>query len=182
MLKRTHSCGQLREEDAGKTVVLAGWVNAYRGHGAALVFVDLRDREGLTQLVFDGEGATAGLVEQAAKLRNEDVVAVRGVVRPRKGGINAKLATGKVEVVVGALEVLAKTDNPPFLPDDSGSLANEEIRLRHRYIDLRRPKMQHNLRTRHRAVKLARDYFDAHGFLDVETPILYRSTPEGTAI
>ena len=179
MLKRTRSCGELRESHAGEAATLAGWVNAYRGHGSGLVFVDLRDRDGITQLVFDREDGSPELVEHAARLRNEDVIAVRGTVRPRKGGENPRLPTGKVELVVSSLEVLAKTDNPPFLPDDTNALANEEIRLKHRYMDLRRPRMQHILRTRHRAVKLARDYFDANGFLEVETPILYRSTPEG---
>lgn len=182
MLKRTHSCGALRDHHIGQRVVLAGWVNAYRGHGTGLIFVDVRDREGITQLVFDREDCEAEVLEVADRLRNEDVVAAEGIVRARVGGANPKLPTGHVEVMVERVEILAKTDNPPFLPDDTGgggNLAHEEIRLKHRYIDLRRPRMQHILRTRHRLTKIARDYFDENGFLEVETPILYKSTPEG---
>jgi aspartyl-tRNA synthetase len=178
MLRRTHSCGELRESHIGQTVNLNGWVNSYRDHGN-LVFIDLRDRYGLTQLVFDLEGAPASMHEAARKLRNEDVLAVRGGVRVRSGGENPKLATGKVEVVVAELEVLNKTDNPPFLPDDFGQLPNEEIRLKHRYVDLRRPAMQRMLTTRHQVMRTTRDYFHENGFLEVETPILYKSTPEG---
>lgn len=178
MLKRTHTCGQLRDAHVGSVVTLSGWVNSYRDHGG-LIFIDLRDRFGITQLVFDRESIAPALLEQADKLRNEDVIACTGKVRVRIGGPNPKLATGTVEVVVEALEVLAKTDNPPFLPDDLASLPAEETRLKHRYIDLRRPRMQGILATRHRITKVARDYFDENGFLEVETPILYKSTPEG---
>jgi aspartyl-tRNA synthetase len=178
--RRTHTCGQLREAHVGQTVTLNGWVNAYRDHGTGLIFVDLRDRYGLTQLVFDTEDASQGLLDIADKLRNEDVVAARGVVRVRDGGPNPKLATGKVEVVVSEVEILSKTANPPFLPhDDKGDLPNEEIRLRNRFIDLRRPKMQQILGVRHRVSKVTRDYFDEQGFLEIETPMLCRSTPEG---
>lgn len=172
----------LREQHIGQRVALAGWVNAYRGHGTGLIFVDLRDREGITQLVFDREDCAAEVLEMADRLRNEDVVAAEGIVRARVGGSNPKLPTGQIEVMVERVELLAKTDNPPFLPDDTGGggkLAHEEIRLKHRYIDLRRPRMQQILRTRHRLTKVARDYFDENGFLEVETPILYKSTPEG---
>ncbi|MFO0831839.1 MAG: aspartate--tRNA ligase [Phycisphaerales bacterium] len=185
MLIRTHTCGELRDSHVGSTVRLNGWVNSYRDHGD-LIFIDLRDRYGLTQLVFDKEEMTRtpGVMEQADKLRNEDVVAVEGKVRVRVGGENPKLATGKVEVVVGTLEVLAKTDNPPFLPEDPTAdgkikLANEELRLTHRYIDLRRPSMQRILGTRHKIYQVTRKYFDENGFLEIETPILYKSTPEG---
>jgi len=130
-------------------------------------------------LVFDREDTTQEIVEAADKLRNEDVIAVTGPVRVRDGGPNPKLPTGEIEVVVQKLAVLNETDNPPFLPDDMLDLPNEELRLRHRYIDLRRPSMQKILQTRHRVTKVARDYFDEHGFLDVETPILCKSTPEG---
>lgn len=181
MIKRTHTCGELRESHAGQTVALNGWVNAYRGYGG-LVFVDVRDRYGITQLVFEKESCPQELLDQGAKLRNEDVVAVRGVVRVRAGQPNPKLPTGKIEVVVGELEVLNKTDNPPFLPDDgpaAENLANEELRLKYRYIDLRRPRMQHILGVRHKVYQATRRYFDENGFLEVETPILYKSTPEG---
>ena len=179
MLMRTHTCGQLRQEQVGQTVRLSGWVNSYRDHGN-LIFIDLRDRFGLTQLVFDPEGGIdAATMQHADKLRNEDVVAVEGKVRTRVGGENPKLATGKIEVVVTRLEVLAKTDNPPFLPDDMAALPNEELRLTHRYIDLRRPSMQRILATRHKLYQTTRRYFDENGFLEIETPILYKSTPEG---
>jgi len=154
-------------------------VNSYRDHGG-LIFIDLRDRYGLTQIVFDREsGLSADIMGNADKLRNEDVIAVEGVVRIRVGGENPKLATGKVEVVVAKLEVLNKTENPPFLPDDLGKLPNEELRLTHRYVDLRRPSMQRILATRHKLYQTTRRYFDENGFLEVETPILYKSTPEG---
>jgi len=179
MLKRSNMCGEPRAEHAGQEITLAGWVNSYRDHGTGLVFIDLRDRTGLCQVVFDKEDASSELLEAADKLRNEDVIAVRGKLRKREGGPNPKLETGEVELVGAELEVLSKTKTPPFQPDDSAELPNEELRLRHRYLDLRRPSMQKILRTRHRLTKLTRDYFDEHGFLEVETPVLCRSTPEG---
>jgi aspartyl-tRNA synthetase len=180
MLHRTNTCGELRESHVGQTIRLNGWVNSYRDHGN-LVFIDLRDRFGITQLVFDpDDGCPAALMEVADKLRNEDVVAVEGKVRVRVGGENPKLATGKVEVVVTRLDVLNKTENPPFLPDDLGQLPNEEVRLKYRYLDLRRPAMQKVLATRSAALQATREYFVGRsGFLEVETPILYKSTPEG---
>lgn len=179
MLIRTHTCGQVRETHVGQTVRLSGWVNSYRDHGN-LIFIDLRDRYGLTQVVFDKEsGLGAEAMGAADKLRNEDVIGVEGTVRIRIGGENPKLETGKVEIVVTRLEVLSKTDNPPFLPDDMAKLANEELRLTHRYIDLRRPAMQRILGLRHKVYQTTRRYFDENGFLEVETPILYKSTPEG---
>jgi aspartyl-tRNA synthetase len=179
MLIRTHTCGQLRDSDVGATIRLNGWVNSYRDHGN-LVFIDLRDRFGITQLVFDPDGGvTAEMMESADKLRNEDVIAVEGRVRIRSGGENPKLATGKIEIFVTKLEVLNKTDNPPFLPDDMGKLPAEEFRMNYRYIDLRRPAMQRVLATRHKLYQVTRRYFDENGFLEIETPILYKSTPEG---
>lgn len=179
-MKRTHHCNELRPSHVGATVSLAGWVNAYRDHGTGLIFVDLRDREGLTQLVFDREDGDQALLDHADKLRNEDVIAVTGTVRVRDGGPNPKLDTGEVEVVVSSLHVLSETVSPPFLPsDDKGTLPREELRLKHRYIDLRRPRMQEILRTRHRVTKVVRDYFDSQGFWEIETPYLCRSTPEG---
>ena len=179
MFQRTHHCNELRESHIGQSVSIAGWVNAYRDHGTGLVFVDLRDREGLTQLVFDTADSSQELVDIADRIRNEDVVAATGVVRIRDGGPNPKLATGKIEIVVQSVEILAKTDALPFLPSDEDNLPGEEHRLTYRYLDLRRPKMQRILRTRHRVTKIARDYFDAQGFLEIETPILCKSTPEG---
>ncbi|MCC6425599.1 MAG: aspartate--tRNA ligase [Phycisphaerales bacterium] len=179
MLIRTHNCGQLRDSDVGATVRLNGWVNSYRGHGTGLVFIDLRDRYGLTQLVFDGEDLPKDVLDAADHLRNEDVLAIEGTVRLRTGGENPKLITGKIEIEVSKLEVLNKTANPPFLPDDIAKLPNEELRLTYRYIDLRRPKMQQIMQTRHKLSKVTRDYFHENGFLEVDTPILYKSTPEG---
>ncbi len=184
MLIRTHTCGQLRSEHVGQVVRLNGWVNSYRGHGTGLVFIDLRDRFGVTQVVFDGESLPKDVLETADHLRNEDVIAIEGKVRVRSGGENPKLITGKIEVEVTSLEVLNKTTNPPFLPEDpspdgKNKLPNEELRLKHRYIDLRRPAMQHALATRHKVYQTTRRYFDENGFLEIETPILYKSTPEG---
>ncbi len=176
---RTHTCGQLRPGDVGATVMLSGWVNSYRDHGTGLVFIDLRDRDGLTQVVFDLEDASQDLLDAADKLRSEDVVRVEGTVRVRDGGPNKKLETGEIEVVAQTITVLAKSDTPPFQPSDTSSLPNEEMRLKYRYLDLRRDEMQRMLKTRHRVTKVARDYFDEHGFLEVETPILCKSTPEG---
>lgn len=180
MLKRTHYCGLIRPEHVGHTVVVCGWVNTYRDQGRGLVFADLRDREGLLQIVFDSDGSPEAVVQEARGLRREDVVAVRGVVRRRVGGANPRLASGEVEVVAETLEVLNKTEPPPILPDEhEAEKIAEETRLRHRYIDLRRPRMQQILRTRSRVTKFARDYFAANGFVEIETPLLIRSTPEG---
>ncbi|NUQ51266.1 MAG: aspartate--tRNA ligase [Phycisphaerales bacterium] len=182
MLRRTHTCGELRDSHVGQTVRLNGWVNSYRGHGTGLVFIDLRDRFGITQVVFDGEDLGKEVLDTADHLRNEDVIAIEGSVRVRAGGENPKLITGKIEVVVTKFELLNKTANPPFLPDDTGSggkLANEELRLTYRYVDLRRPTMQKALATRHKLYQATRRYFDENGFLEIETPILYKSTPEG---
>ncbi len=182
MLRRSHTCGELRDTNVGQVVRLNGWVNSYRGHGTGLVFIDIRDRFGVTQAVFDGDSLPKEVLDIADHLRNEDVVAVEGKVRIRAGGENPKLITGKIEVEVTKLEVLNKTANPPFLPDDTGGggkLANEELRLKHRYIDLRRPSMQKAIATRHKVYQVTRRYFDENGFLEIETPILYKSTPEG---
>ncbi len=177
--RRTHHCGALRPDHVGEAVTLAGWVNTYRDHGTGLVFIDLRDREGITQVVFDREDADESILREADKLRAEDVVAVTGKVRIRVGGPNPKLATGEVEVVAERMEVLSEAATPPFQPGDATSLPGEETRLKYRYLDLRRPEMQRILKIRHRAAKAARDYFDEQGFLEIETPILNKSTPEG---
>lgn len=178
MPKRTHTCGQLAADHAGQTVTLCGWVNAYRGHGQGLVFVDLRDRDGLTQVVFEQGSTPDATVEAGGRLRNEDCISITGTVRLREKS-NPKIPTGAIEVVVESLEVLSKTARLPFLPSDEKNLPDEELRLQHRYLDLRRPDMQKILRLRHRVAKTTRDYFDKHGFLEVETPMLCRSTPEG---
>ena len=176
MKARTHDCGALRIDDVTEPACLAGWVNSYRDHGG-VIFIDLRDRCGLTQVVFHPDHAEAH--ELADKLRNEDVIQVQGVCVAREEGMaNPKLATGQVEVEASELEILNKAQTPPFTPDEGDAVA-EETRLRYRYVDLRRPYMQQTLRTRHRVTKMIRDYFDENGFLEVETPFLCRSTPEG---
>lgn len=180
MLKRTHTCGQPRLSHAGQTVTLCGWVNTYRDQGRGLLFIDLRDRDGLCQIVFDLEGGSPEVVQLARALRREDCVGVRGTLRKRAGDPNPKLATGEVELAVEGLEVFNKAENPPILPDEyEADKIGEETRLKYRYIDLRRPRMQHILRTRSRVAKIVRDYFGAHGFVEVETPLLIKSTPEG---
>lgn len=182
MQPRTHSCGALRASHIGQTVTLAGWVNSYRDHGG-VIFIDLRDRDGITQVVFHPENKAAH--EQAAKFRAEDVIWARGKCIPRgtdpKSGkdlTNPKLPTGAIEVDCTEVELLSNADTPPFTPDDAAKV-NEETRLKYRYIDLRTPRLQKILRTRHRVSKIMRDYFDANGFTEVETPFLCKSTPEG---
>lgn len=173
---RTHHCNELRKDHIGQTVTLAGWVNSNRDHHG-VVFIDLRDREGVTQVVFRPE-ENADATAASHKLRSEDVVKVSGRVAARVPGTeNAKLATGEIELIADKLEILSKADVPPF-PLDS-EIGNEDLRLNHRYLDLRRPRMLRNLKTRHRIVKTTRDYLDAAGFLEIETPILSKSTPEG---
>jgi aspartyl-tRNA synthetase len=174
---RTHRCGALRAEDAGSEVLLAGWVHSRRDHGGVL-FIDLRDREGITQVVFSPE-ADAALHERAAHLRGEWVIGVRGRVRPRPPGtVNPKLPTGAVEVLASELRVLNPSATPPF-PIEDQVTADESIRLRHRYLDLRRPSMAKNLVFRSRVVSFMRSFLTERGFLEVETPFLTKSTPEG---
>ncbi|MHC4085844.1 MAG: aspartate--tRNA ligase [Planctomycetota bacterium] len=177
MLKRTHTCGRLRLEDAGKKVTLAGWAHSYRDHGN-LVFIDLRDKEGLTQLVFNP--VTQPQTHELAKtVRCEWVIAAKGLIQPRSEGMeNPKLPTGQIELAVEQLEILNVAKTPPF-EIDSAEKTSEELRLTSRYIDLRRPPVQDKLRVRHRVAKIVRDYFDRLGFLEIETPFLAKSTPEG---
>lgn len=175
--RKTHSCNSLGRGHVGETVVLMGWVQRRRDHGG-LIFVDLRDREGLTQVVFDPQ-FDAVAHEHAHSLRGEYVIAVTGTVRPRPEGMtNPKLVTGEIEVITRELKILNSSKTPPFHVEDDVE-ASENIRLRYRYIDLRRPRMFHNLLLRHRAVQLTREYFNGAGFLEVETPVLTKSTPEG---
>ncbi len=177
MQKRTHNCGELRKSNVGETVCMSGWVHSYRDHGS-LVFVDLRDREGLVQLVFDLE-TNAAAHEIARQLRCEWVISARGLVRPRGEGLeNPKMVTGEIEIIVGEFEVLNTAKTPPFGVDSADNV-NEELRLKHRYIDLRRPVMQEKLRVRHKVAKIVRDFFDENGFWEIETPMLGKSTPEG---
>ena len=173
---RTHDCNSLRKTDIGREVTLAGWVHVSRDHGG-VIFVDLRDREGLTQVVFRPE-ENAELAKQAHTLRSEDVIQVSGQVAPRVPGTeNPKLVTGDIEVIPSALHILNRADDLPFPIDAEPH--NEDLRMTHRYFDLRRPGMARNLRLRHRIMKATRDYLDGQGYVEVETPILSKSTPEG---
>ena len=173
--RRTNYCGELRLSDAGKTVSLCGWVQRQRDLGG-LIFVDLRDRTGLVQLSFD-DSTAKDIFEKASTLRSEYVVAATGLVRERESKTN-KIATGDIEVYVSELRLLAKAETPPFEIVEN-SKANDMLRLKYRYLDLRRPDMQHAIATRHKVTKVARDYFDEQGFLEIETPMLTKSTPEG---
>jgi aspartyl-tRNA synthetase len=169
------SCGALRAQDVGTTVELNGWVNRRRDHGG-LIFIDLRDRDGITQIVFDPQSPTFA---EAEHLRNEDVIRVRGTVRGRPEGTeNPKLATGEIEMGVEELEILSRSLVPPFQVNTDDDV-DENLRLEYRYLDLRRPRLQRNIATRHRIVKAIRDFFDERGFLEIETPMLIKSTPEG---
>ena len=172
---RTHYCGRVTEALTGQTVHVCGWVHRRRDHGG-VIFIDLRDREGLLQIVFDPDAAE--VFAQAERLRSEYVVRIVGLVRPRPAGTeNANLGTGKIEVLGRQIELLNKAETPPFQLDDDS--VGEETRLKYRYIDLRRPLMQQNLRLRHDVIRRIRNYMDGQGFIDVETPILTRATPEG---
>jgi aspartyl-tRNA synthetase len=173
---RTHHCNELRKTDIGREVKLAGWVAVRRDHGG-VVFIDLRDREGLTQVVFRPE-ENAEVAKQSHALRPEDVVEVSGRVAPRLPGTeNPKLATGDIEILPDSLTILNRAENLPFQLD--AELSNEDLELTYRYFDLRRPRLSRNLHTRHRVTQATRQYFDAQGFLEIETPILSKSTPEG---
>ncbi|MGB2799961.1 MAG: aspartate--tRNA ligase [Dehalococcoidia bacterium] len=174
---RTHCCGQLTSKNVGEQVTLAGWVHRRRDHGG-LVFIDLRDRYGLVQVVFNPE-ISAQVHEVATRLRNEYVVKVSGEVEKRPQGTeNPKLATGEVEVVVRDVEILNASKTPPFNVNEDVEV-EESVRLKYRYLDLRREKLRDNIILRHRVVKFIRDFLDARGFIEVETPILINSTPEG---
>ena len=176
MLK-THTCGQLRPEDVGQEVTLAGWVNRRRDHGG-LIFVDLRDREGLTQVVFNPDVSDSAH-RVAAQARAEYVLQVKGKVRKRpKGMENPQLATGEVEVIADFARVLSPSRTPPFYINEEVEV-DEVLRLRYRYLDLRRSRMQRNIILRHRVVKFIRDFLDERGFIEIETPLLIKSTPEG---
>ncbi|MGH7856058.1 MAG: aspartate--tRNA ligase, partial [Candidatus Binatia bacterium] len=175
--RRTNGCGDLRANDVGRTVTMMGWVHVRRDHGG-LIFVDLRDRSGLVQLVFN-PAVDSGAHRRAEDLRMEYVVAARGeVVHRPPETVNADMPTGEIEVVVREIRLLNDARPLPFPVDDGVEVA-ENTRLRYRYLDLRRPRMAANFALRHRLAKTIRDYFDARGFLEVETPVLTRSTPEG---
>lgn len=176
-MHRSCGCGRVTEKNCGKELTLAGWVNTRRDHGG-LIFIDLRDRSGIVQVVMSpqyGEDA----FHKAEDVRSEYVLAIRGIVRERSPEtVNPKMQTGKIEVVVSEMRVLNKAKTPPFYVED-GIDVDETVRLKHRYIDLRRPEMQRNLIMRHKIVHEMRQFLDAHDFLEVETPILTKSTPEG---
>jgi len=173
---RTHDCNSLRKSDISKEVALAGWVNVTRDHGG-VIFIDLRDRKGLTQIVFRPE-ENAELAKQAHTLRSEDVIQVSGKVAARLPGTeNPNLATGDIEIIPSELKILNRADDLPFPLDAEPQ--NEDLRMTHRYYDLRRPRLARNLRLRHIAAKATRDYLDSQGYVEVETPILSKSTPEG---
>ena len=180
-MKRTHHCNELRPAHIGQTVTLSGWVHSRRDLGG-LIFIDIRDREGRTQTVFDPSDLTPELFTQAAALRSECVVSITGKVRARPAGTNnAKIPTGEVEVGVTGLEVLNMAEVLPFPVDDPeiANKVNEELRLQYRYLDLRRPEMARNLKLRSKVAIATRSYMDEQGFLEVETPTLFKSTPEG---
>lgn len=175
LFKRTHMCGDLRISDVDKEVVLNGWVAKARSLGG-LVFVDLRDKSGITQITFN-EDAPADVLEKAKSLRSEFCIGVKGVVKERSSK-NSNIPTGDIEVFANDLTIYSSADTPPiYIKDDDN--VDEALRLKYRYLDLRKPKMQRNLEIRHKIVKTTRDYFDENGFMEVETPILIKPTPEG---
>jgi len=175
--KKTHTCGALTKKDVGATVTLMGWANTRRDHGG-LIFVDLRDRGGITQVVFNPETSSQAH-ELAHDIRSEFVLAVTGKVAPRPGNtVNPKLPTGEIEVLVNELTILNQAKTPPFMIEDETDVA-ESLRLKYRYLDLRRPSLQKTLMTRHQITRTVRQFLDSNGFIDIETPFLTKSTPEG---
>lgn len=176
-MRRTHTCGELRKSDVGKEVVLMGWVQRRRDHGG-VIFIDFRDRTGLTQIVFNPE-ISASVHEKAQVLRSEFVIGVKGSVMDRPDDmVNEKMDTGAIEVFVNELKILSHAQTPVFQIEDRAE-ASESIRLQHRHLDLRRPQLQKNIIARHTAARAVRDYLNQRGFLDIETPFLTKSTPEG---
>lgn len=178
-LERTHTCGELRKENVGNDVVLMGWVAKKRDFGP-LTFIDLRDRDGVTQVVLN-EKTSPDAHAKAKDIRGEFVLGIKGTVVEREGTHNARLATGDIEVHATELLIFNTAKVPPFELEKAGSqnLASEDLRLKYRYMDLRRPQLQHNIRMRAKAVRAIREYFDGRGFIEIETPILLKSTPEG---
>ena len=176
-LKRTHRCAELTAANVGETVTVMGWVQKNRNKGG-LVFVDVRDRSGIIQVVFEEGSCDAALIEKAAKLRSEFVVAVVGKVEKRSGAVNENIATGEIEIAPTELRVLSESETPPF-PIEENSKTKEELRLKHRVLDLRRPDLQRNLIMRSKVATLTRQFLAEEGFLEIETPMLIKSTPEG---
>lgn len=176
-LKRTHRCGELSIANAGETVTIMGWVQKNRNKGG-LVFIDVRDRSGIIQVVFEEGSTDAALIDKAARLRSEYVIAIVGTVAKRSGAVNENLSTGEIEVIPTELRILSEAETPPF-PIEENSKTKEELRLKYRYLDLRRPDLQRNLLLRSRVATLTRQFLSEEGFLEIETPILGKSTPEG---
>ncbi len=175
-MKRTHTCGELTDKDNGKVVELCGWCNTRRDHGG-IIFIDLRDTYGLTQIVFDPRVFKD--FPSAEKLRREDVIRIKGKVELRKEGMaNPKMSTGKIEVFVETLILINRSETPPIEIDDN-VVANDDLRLKYRFLDLRRPAMQNNIKFRHKVVTAAREHFNKNSFTEIETPMLVKSTPEG---
>ncbi|HEX78528.1 MAG TPA: aspartate--tRNA ligase, partial [Dehalococcoidia bacterium] len=176
MLK-SHNCGEINRDNIGNRITLAGWVDRRRDHGG-LIFIDLRDREGVVQVVFNPEKSKS-CHKKADQLRNEFVILTSGEVSARpKGTENPKLATGEVEIIADSIEILNTSKTPPFYINEDIDV-DENLRLKYRYLDFRRNRMKNNLLLRHRVIKYMRDFLDARGFIDIETPILIKSTPEG---
>ena len=176
-LKRTHRCAEVTKAEIGSTVTLMGWVQKSRNKGG-IVFVDLRDRSGIMQIIFENGDIDAEGFEKAGKLRSEFVIAVTGRVEARSGAVNENLATGEIEIRANSLRVLSESETPPF-PIEENSKTREEVRLKYRYLDLRRPDLQRNLMLRSKVAVLVRQFLANEGFLEIETPILNKSTPEG---
>ena len=176
-LKRSHRCAELNKTNIGETVTVMGWVQKNRNKGG-IVFVDLRDRSGILQLIFENGDVSEEDFEKAGRLRSEFVIAVTGVVEARSGAVNENLATGEIEIRVKELRILSEAETPPF-PIEENSKTKEELRLKYRYLDLRRPDLQKNLIMRSKVATLTRQFLDEEGFLEIETPILVGSTPEG---
>ena len=176
-LKRSHRCTEVSAQNIGQTVTIMGWVQRRRNLGA-LIFTDIRDRSGLLQVVFDENSVGSAGFLKAGTLRSEFVVAVVGKVQKRTAAVNENLKTGDIEVIAEQLRILSEAETPPF-PVEENSQTKDELRLKHRYLDLRRPDIQRNLMLRSRAVQLMREFMAREGFLEIETPILCKSTPEG---
>ena len=176
-LKRTYRCGELSTANVGETVTVMGWVQKQRNKGG-IIFVDLRDRSGILQVIFEESDCGAENFAKAEKLRSEFVAAVIGKVTKREGAANENLATGEIEVRAESLRILAEAETPPF-PIEADSKTKEELRLKYRYLDLRRPDVQRNLMLRSKIATIVRCFLSDEGFLEIETPILNKSTPEG---
>ena len=176
-MKRTHRCTEVTTANIGETVTLMGWVQKSRNKGG-IIFVDLRDRTGIMQLIFENGDIDEAGFEKATRLRSEFVIAVTGIVEARSGAVNTNLKTGEIEIRVNTLRTLAEAETPPF-PIEENSKTKEELRLKYRFLDLRRPDIQRNLMMRSQISTLTRQFMANEGFLEIETPMLTKSTPEG---